>query len=104
MKTQFEKLEERKGLFSHAELRDLVDALVFVIINTDNRLISVDKKRVGYGTWSSVGFANNYCFGNKLAELIKQALTGRITHDEDKDFVVADFEENIADALFDYLF
>lgn len=104
MKAQFEKLEERKGLFSHQELRELTDKLVLDIIKTDNRFLSVSKKWVNYGAWRSVGFANNYYFGNKLAELIADALTGRMTHDEDKDFVVADFEENIADALFDYLF
>lgn len=104
MKTRFEKLEEKRGLFSHEELRKLVHELVLDIIKTDSFLISVTKKKVGYGTWGSVGFANDYYFGNNLSELMSIALTGRITHDEDFEFSVLDFSENIEDALFDYLY
>lgn len=104
MKTEFDKLEQEKGNYSHNELHDLVCDLTSEIIATDSRLLSIDKRWKGYGTWISVGFANKYHFGDTLAELITKALNGRITHDEDRNFDVSDFEEEIRDKIFDYLY
>lgn len=104
MKELFSKLEENKGKYEFMELIKQMQPLVEQIISTDDRLLSVSKRWVGYGTWSSVGFANDYTFGELLAKLLTKALTNRITHDEDKEFVVADFEEDIEEALFEHLY
>lgn len=104
MKSEFEKLEQRIGDYLHNELHDLVCDLTSEIIATDSRLLSVDKRWKGYGTWISVGFANKYHFGDTLAELITKALNGRITHDEDREFEVSDFEEEMYYRIFNHLY
>lgn len=102
MNATFKKLKERKGEFGQVELNNIVDDLVQEIINDE--FVSVSKKWSGYGTWKSEGFANEYHFCNELAELITKATTGVVTHDEDREFVIADFEENLKDVIYDYLY
>lgn len=104
MKELFSKLEENKGKYEFMELIKQMQPLVEQIISTDDSLLSVSKRWVGYGTWRSVGFANDYTFGEVLAGILTKALTNRITHDEDKEFVVADFEEDIEEVLFEHLY
>lgn len=104
MKYLFEILEKDKGKFTIRDLSEKVDALVEQIIRSDDSVLSVRKEWKGYGTWRSVGFANSYTFGGVLAGILTKALTNRITHDEDKEFVVADFEEDIEEVLFEHLY
>mgnify|MGYP001269871202 CR=1 FL=1 len=104
MKELFSKLDANKGKYGFTDLVGQIQPLVEQIISTDDRLLSVSKRWVGYGTWSSVGFANSYTFGGVLAGILTKALTNRITHDEDKEFVVADFEEDIEEVLFEHLY
>lgn len=59
---------------------------------------------VGYGTWMSKGWANSAYFGENLAELIKKATTGKITHDEDKVFEINDFRERLEDNIYECLY
>lgn len=105
MKTEFEKLQEKREEMNTSELMQAVDALTNDIVdNSDEWLISVSKGLRGYGTWVSSGFANEYHYGDVLAKILTKALSGKITHDEDRDFSVGDFREEIADGIYEELY
>nr|DAR48873.1 MAG TPA: hypothetical protein [Caudoviricetes sp.] len=103
-KNLFNELKENQGNFGYEELRSLTDDLAAEIIKADNRLLSMDKKWVNYGTFASIAHANKYHFGEELAQIIEEVLTGRITHDEDHEFRVEDYEEEISERLFEKLY
>ena len=71
------------------------------IVETSDMFLSIEKHWCGYGTWKTSVFANEYYFGKELAASIKNALSGHITHDEDKEFTPADFQDEIAEAVFE---
>ena len=83
------------------ELMSITSDFTAEIVETDNIFLSVEKQWCGYGTWKTSAFANKYYFGKDLAVSIKNALSGHITHDEDKVFTPADFEDEIAEAVFE---
>ena len=83
------------------ELMSITSHLTSEIVETDNIFLSVDKHWCGYGTWKTSAFANEYHFGKDIAEAIKNALSGHITHDEEKEFTPADFQDEIAEAVFE---
>ena len=83
------------------ELMSITSHFTAEIVETDNIFLSVEKHLCGYGTWKTSAFANEYHFGEELAEGIKNALSGHITHDEDKVFTPADFQDEITEAVFE---
>lgn len=104
MKTQFERLQSKIINLNTQQLAEAVIELVDDILNTDTSLLNISKVRSGYGTYKSACFANEYHFGDVLADLIRAAIDGRITHDEDKEFTVAEFDEALNDIIFEYLY
>lgn len=102
MKNALKNLQDQVHELTNAELMGKVYDLVEMIKSTDERLLSVSKKLTGYGTWKSVGFVNEYHFGEDLAKIIEKALTGTITHDEEKEFTISDFEEKLEEAIYQY--
>ena len=82
------------------ELMSITSDFTAEIVETDI-FLSIEKHFCGYGTWKTRAFANEYHFGKELAEAIKNALSGHITHDEDKVFTPADFEDEITVAVFE---
>ena len=83
------------------EMMSITSDFTAEIVETDNIFLSVEKQWCSYGTWKTSAFANEYHFGKELAEAIKNALSGHITHDEEKVFTPADFEDEIAEAVFE---
>ena len=83
------------------ELLSITSHITAEIVETDNMFLSVEKHLCGYGTWKTSAFANEYHFGKDLAVSIKNALSGHITHDEEKEFTPADFEDEITEAVFE---
>ena len=72
----------------------LSDLLVELIINTDQRVLSCDRRHAnGYCTWRISLFANEYHFGKELGEILNSIYV--TTHDEDKEFTPADLREDI---------
>lgn len=79
---------------------ELADKYADLIINSDERYISIIKRQSGYGTWKvRIESANEYCFGKKIEELLTIDLSSIVTHDEDKEFTIKDFEEDIQEKL-----
>ena len=101
MKTLFQTLKSKTENLTINELQNEVQNLVSEIVNTDDRLLSVSKSWSGYGTWKSVGFANKYHFGEDLTALILKGLNGTITHDEDREFKIEDFEDSLFNIIFE---
>ena len=101
MKTLLENLRTKSESLKNNEIIELIDSMVEEIIKTDTRLLSVSKSFKSYGTYVSVGFANEYHFGEELAKILTRALSGTMTHDEDREFQVSDFTERIADLIYE---
>lgn len=72
------------------------------VLNEDDRLICTQRRWVYYGTWRITLFVNEYRFGNVLADRLRKI--SMITHDEDKDFTLADLEEEIYDCIHDFMY
>ena len=88
-----------KGM-AFGQVLELADKYTDLIINTDARMLGVHKRISGYGTWKArIDFANEYHFGQKIKELLTIDLPSIITHDEDKEFTVEDWEEDIQEKL-----
>ena len=100
MKTQIEKI---RGAETQSEMFEMISELAIEISKTDERLLSVGKEWVNYGTWRSKCFANNYHFGEELAEALMSKLSKRITHDEDLNFHISDFIDEIEEAIYEVL-
>ena len=83
------------------ELMSITSHLTAEIVETDSTFLSISKRWCGYGTWKTIAFANEYHFGEDLAEAIKKAIGRHITHDEEKEFTPADFQDEIAEAVFE---
>ena len=97
---KFLKLKEQAPEMAENDLYKVVTELVEEeIIDTDPLLVSVSKVKMGYGTWRSKGFANPYHFGKELADIIASVLSSKITHDEDKEFAVSDFRNDLIDTI-----
>ena len=88
-----------KGM-AFGQVLELADKYTDLIINTDARMWGVNKRLSGYGTWKArIDFANEYHFGQKIKELLTIDLSSIITHNEDKEFTVKDWEEDIQEKL-----
>lgn len=79
------------------QLLNDVQPIVDEIMNEDSRLWSTSKRMTGYGTWRVTLFVNKYQFGNDLANELNNIAV--ITHDEDKEYALADLEEEIRDCV-----
>ena len=102
-KTYEERLVEA-GLDSktRVELTDKVNTIVADILNTDSRLWSINRKISGYGTWRVSLWLNEYHFGQELSERLMSRYF--ITHDEDKQFTLADFNDIIDEVCQEYAY
>lgn len=101
MKTAFENLKKKSEDLTVNELQNEVMEFVNEVVKTDEGLLSVSKKWVGYGTWKTSGFANKFHFGEELSDMLVKSLSGKVVHDEDKEFTAADFEQEIFDVIFE---
>ena len=100
MKTQLELIRSEEN---QIKMFEKISELALEISKTDDRLLSIRKQWVNYGTWRSNCFANQYHFGEELANALKNKLSRRITHDEDKEFDISDFIDEIEDAIYNVL-
>ena len=100
MQTQIEKIRAAEN---QIQMFEKISELALEISKTDERLLSIDKIWVNYGTWKSNCFANQYHFGEDLAKALKSKLSRRITHNEDIEFDISDFIEEIEEAIYEVL-
>lgn len=96
---RIEALSECKTTF---ELLDKVQPIINDIMHEDEMLYSINRCWVYYGTWQAQLWTNEYRFGKQLSELlIKKKI---ITHDEDKQFTIDDFEDVIRECVEEYAY
>ena len=88
---------------NQAKMFEKISELAIEISKTDTNLLSIDKVWINYGTWKSKCFANQYHFGEDLAKALMSKLSRRITHDEDKEFDISDFIEELEEAIYEVL-
>lgn len=100
MKTQLEKIRAAEN---QIQMFEAISDLAIEISKTDTNLLSIDKIWVNYGTWKSNCFANQYHFGEELANALISKLSKRITHDEDLNFHIGDFIDEIEEAIYNVL-
>lgn len=100
MEKQYNELKEKVQNLSVPEIIEEVNAFVNEVLDTDESLLSVVKIWINHGTWKSRGFANLFRFGEELSEILKKVLSSKITHDEEKQFEVEDFKDEIIDAIY----
>lgn len=94
-------LEKAQKCKTQGELFAVSEELVEEIMNTDERLYSFNRKWVYYGTWEIRLWTNEYHFGKELTEKLNNCCI--TTHDEDKEFTIEDFREQIDTFASDYL-
>ena len=98
MKTYQERIEVMaEKAETMVQLLNDIQSIVDEIMNEDSRLWATTKRMTGYGTWRVTLFVNKYQFGNDLAEELNNIAV--ITHDEDKEYTLADLEEEIRDCV-----
>jgi hypothetical protein len=71
-------------------------------MHSDPVFWGIDKKPSGYGTYKvRVTFANEYHYGRDLAERLVKNTSYRITHDEDAEFDLEDFIDDITEICYE---
>lgn len=101
---QEELINRVKADMTYNEALQLADEMTDNIINDDKVFYSIDKHFAGYGTWkANISMANEYHFGDDIANILTSC-GGVITHDEDKEFTLEDFREEILDSLTQYIY
>lgn len=93
---QMNDYKNKKDLFN------AVDRIIYeeIFDNLDDRLYSFNKRLASRGTWKITLCVNDYHFGSEIAERLNNLSI--ITHDEDKEGSLEDFEEAIYDEIQDW--
>lgn len=91
-------IEAGKKATSTKEIEEIADRYTEEILQTDERLYAINRKRVGYGTWKHQLWTNDVHFGKMLSESLSHY---KITHDEDKTYTIEDFREEIHGEVFE---
>lgn len=92
--------------FPEASTKDRIEMLeVFFqqLANTSTKFIDISLRFTSYGCYKSVPFVNEYHTGVELAQILNISLKGKLCHDEEHVFKIADFKETIQERLWAYL-
>ncbi len=101
MKTKFEALKAKSEELKTGELISEIDKFVDELVKNQNEdLLTIQKSWKSHGTWKSSVFVNEFEYGQELKSIIEQSVNGTITHDEEKEFKLDDFKENISDNIY----
>ena len=73
------------------------DEAIQEILALDERLFSVKRERVGYGTWRISLWTNNYAVGDTISEMLAHKTF--ITHDEYAEYSISDFLSDFKEDL-----
>lgn len=88
---------------SFEQMLELAGKYANLILESDSAFYGIERRLVGYGTWQAkINFANEYYFGEGIAHLLTH-VSSIITHDEDKEFTLEDFSEDIEEELVDFI-
>ena len=84
------------------EKYNAIDSIVAEMLDENERVWSINRRWQSYGTWKVSLWVNEYTWGHELADMINRRCYF-ITHDEDKEFELAEFEEMLTDICTEYL-
>ena len=85
------------------EILELSKKYANMITESDSAFYGIERRLAGYGTWRArINFANEYHYGEGIAHLMKH-VPAIITHDEDKEFTLEDFAEDIEESLVNFI-
>lgn len=104
MQQRIEDLLRTNANANWNELYSKVDSIIYeeIFDGLDGTLYSVTKTWKNYGTWNVNLWVNSYWFGKKVAEILNGI--NIITHDEDKEFTIEDFADEITERITDWAF
>lgn len=83
-----------------SELQNEVYCIVDDILDTDAHLWGIGREFAGYGTWRMRLWVNEYGFGRDLAKELNNHYI--VTHDEDREYTLYDFQEIITDVCWQF--
>lgn len=88
---------------SNMSMYELASKYANLILESDSAFYGIERRLVGYGTWQArINFANEYHYGEGIAHLLTH-VSSIITHDEDKEFTLEDFAEDIEEELVNFI-
>lgn len=98
-----------EGLNTLKGFESRLDKFFDEIMGTDDGLYSIYRRHESsYCTWRINLELNEYHFGSKLAEALlitpSRTKTSIITHDEDKEFTLEDFEEILRESYDEFIY
>ena len=97
-----QKIEALKGIENKIEQYTAIDGIVSEMMDENERVWSINRRWQSYGTWKVSLWVNEYTWGHELATEINRRCYF-ITHDEDKEFELSDFETLVGDICSEYL-
>lgn len=97
-----QRIEALKGIENKIEQSAAIDSIVSEMMNENKRVWAINRHIQSYGTWKISLWVNEYTWGHELAAEIKRRCY-IITHDEDKEFEMSEFETKLGDICSDYL-
>lgn len=87
---------------NYNDLMNNIEPVIYEIINEDKKVLSVYKRFAGYGTWNVYLHSNQYTFGEEINNILNKIYI--VTHDEDKEFTILDFAEEIRERIAGYVY
>lgn len=88
---------------SFEQMLELAGKYADLILESDSAFYGIERRLVAYGTWQAkINFANEYYLGEGIAHLLTR-IPSIITHDEDKEFTLEDFSEDIEEELVNFI-
>lgn len=88
---------------SFEQILELASKYANLILASDSAFYGIERTLAGYGTWQArINFANEYHYGEGIAHLLTH-VSSIITHDEDKEFTLEDFAEDIEEELVKFI-
>ncbi len=84
------------------ERYNAIDCIIADMLAENERVWSINRRWKCHGTWRVSLWVNQYTWGRDLAEKINSRCY-IVTYDEDKKFVLTDFEELLTTICTDYV-
>lgn len=99
--TYQQKIEVLKNLDNKIQQYNAIESIVEDMMNESERVWRINRRWQSYGTWIVSLWMNEYCYGKELTAKINKRCQ-IVTHDEDKEFSMSDFEDILTEVCIEY--